>query len=318
MKFWHKRKKTTCFLLSFLLLLTAFASCAPKEETGIYSFSDDTGVRVTLRHAPVRVAVLFSSLAEMWTLAGGEVAVSVGESVERGILSESVVLVDRGAGKQISDELLLASAPDLIIASADIAAQQATVSLAREAGIPAALFHVESFADYARVMGIFTDITQRADLYAKHVTELVFEIEQIKASVDPSVSPRILFVRCGSKYSATKAKSAKENFVCAMLEELGCYNIAEKAPLLLDGLSIEEILKENPDYIFFSTMGDEEKAKEYMDGVLKEPLWQSLDAVREGHYTYLPKELFQYKPNARWAEAYRYLNDLLHGEKIPS
>ena len=37
-----------------------------------------------------------------------------------------------------------------------------------------------------------------------------------------------------------------------------------------------------------------------------------LSAVKGGRCHYLPKELFQYKPNARWAEAYEYLIDLLY------
>ena len=96
------------------------------------------------------------------------------------------------------------------------------------------------------------------------------------------------------------------------VKELGTYNIAENAPVLLDGLSQEEILMENPDYIFISTMGKEEAARAYMDSVLQEEAWQHLDAVKEGRYAYLPKELFQFKPNKRWGEAYRYLADLLY------
>lgn len=127
--------------------------------------------------------------------------------------------------------------------------------------------------------------------------------------------PDILFIRAGSKYSATKAKTAAENFVCAMLRELGTYNIAENAPVLLDGLSLEEILLADPDYIFISTMGDEAAARAYMDEVLAGEAWQSLTAIREGRWTYLPKELFQFKPNARWDEAYAYLAALLRGEE---
>ena len=37
-----------------------------------------------------------------------------------------------------------------------------------------------------------------------------------------------------------------------------------------------------------------------------------LTAIREKRYTILPKELFHFKPNARWDEAYRYLYDLLY------
>ena len=110
----------------------------------------------------------------------------------------------------------------------------------------------------------------------------------------------------------TKAKTAKENFVCMMLQELGTKNIAEEAPILLDGLSIEEIIAQNPDYIFVSTMGDENAAIQNILRVFAQPEWQSLSAIQEGRYIFLPKELFQFKPNAHWAEAYQYLVDVLY------
>ena len=47
------------------------------------------------------------------------------------------------------------------------------------------------------------------------------------------------------------------------------------------------------------------------DAVVEESLY-SFTAVKGGRCHYLPKELFQYKPNARWAEAYEYLIDLLY------
>lgn len=98
------------------------------------------------------------------------------------------------------------------------------------------------------------------------------------------------------------------------MKELGVYNIADNAAILLDGLSIEEILSEDPDFIFVSTMGDEEAARAYMDSVFESPAWQNLSAVKNHKYYYLPKDLFQYKPNARWYDAYQYLAELLYPE----
>ena len=37
-----------------------------------------------------------------------------------------------------------------------------------------------------------------------------------------------------------------------------------------------------------------------------------LSAVQEGRVYVLPRELFHYKPNARWAEAYEYLLAILY------
>ena len=60
-------------------------------------------------------------------------------------------------------------------------------------------------------------------------------------------------------------------------------------------------------------MGDEDEALRALENsLLKNPAWQSLSAVQQDHYFVLPKELFHYKPNARWAESYAYLAKLLN------
>ena len=305
-------------LLLCLVMLLALSSCfaGASDEGGevFCSFSDSEGREIILKDRPHRVAVLFSSYAEMWILAGGEVGVTVGESVERGFAAEGTPLVDSGAGKTIDREALLAAEPDFVIASADIAAQSELAAYLDSVGIPCALFRVDSFYDYAEVMKELCAITGRDDLYEKNAAAIGAEIEKILASVDKSAAPRILFVRCGSSYDATKAKTASENFVCRMLEELGAVNIADSAPELSDGLALEAILTADPEVIFFSTMGNEEKSRAYMDSVLAGEAWQSLSAVREGRYVYLDKDLFQFKPNARWDAAYKFLAEYLYGE----
>lgn len=69
-----------------------------------------------------KTAVLFSSLAEVWIKAGGDVDITVGEAVERGFAKEGTPLVDSGAGKSINIELLLSYKPSLVIYSSDIPA----------------------------------------------------------------------------------------------------------------------------------------------------------------------------------------------------
>lgn len=309
-----KARGVALLLLLTLLLLTGCQSTVPPSESDGYSFRDDEGRTVHARREPRRVAVLFSSLADMWCLAGGEVAVSVGESVERGILPEGTLLVDVGAGKTVDVEALVAATPDLVIGSADIAAHRALVPILEKAGVPLALFRVDTLSDYERVMGVMCALTCRADLYESKVAAVRNEADEILAAVpDTSESPRILFVRVGSGYSATKAKRTDEHFVCAMLSELGAYNLADAAHVFTDGLNIEAIIETDPDYIFFSTMGNEEKAKAYMDGLLATAPWQTLTAVKENKYTYLSKELFQYKPCDDWATAYAVLYGHLYG-----
>ena len=305
--------KRNLIILLCLLLLTG---CAPAPTAGEgYTFTDDTGAVVSVPEKPEKVAVLLSSLADLWITAGGGVDITVGESVERGFAPETVILVDDGAGKTIDLEGLIAANPDFVLYSSDLSGQLECADTLRSAGIPAAGFTVETFGDYLRVLKICTDILGTPDRYAQYGTDLKAEIDAMAAVARAQESqPDILFVRAGSSARYTKAKTAENHFVCAMLKDLGTFNIAEKAPVLLDGLSTEEIVLSDPAFILFTTMGDEGAGQAYMESLISDPVWQTLTAVKEGNVHQLPKELFQYKPNARWGEAYAYLIELLYGD----
>ncbi|MDD5863398.1 MAG: ABC transporter substrate-binding protein [Firmicutes bacterium] len=305
-------------ILCALVLAGCAAPAAEEAQTGeMVCFTDDTGASVEVTPKPEKVAVLLSSLADLWVTAGGRVDITVGETVSRGFAGQDAVLVDNGAGKTINLELLIAQKPDLVIYASDLAGQAECADTLRAAGIPTAGFTVNTFDDYLRVLKIATDILDTPEAYEIHGEQVKQRVEKLIATAhSQQTQPSILFVRAGSSAKYTKAKTADTSFVCAMLKELGTVNIAEKAPILLDGLSTEEILLSDPDAIFYTTMGDEASGTGYMESLLADPVWQSMTAVKEGRVYQLPKELFQYKPNARWDEAYEYLIRLLYGEIV--
>lgn len=103
-----------------------------------------------------------------------------------------------------------------------------------------------------------------------------------------------------------------------MLKELGCINIADSDASLLENVSVEHILQEDPDFIFFVEVGDDTDAiKKHVDQFINDnPVWQELTAVKEGRVYNLDKTLYNLKPNDRWGEAYEKLNELLsEGQK---
>ncbi len=312
-------KKIIAFMLSAVLAL-AMTACGEKPARdnpgSYYTFQDSLGNRVSLSEKPKKVAVLFSSYADIWNLSGGSVDITVGESVERGFASDECLLVDSGSGHSSIDlESLVARQPDLVIGTADYESQVEAVDFCRQQGIPAASFKVEIFEDYLSVLRIFCDINQNEDAYQQYGTQVRESIDEIFQNLPRDrQAKKILFIRSGSGASSAKAKTYKENFACAMLKELGTENIAEQAPALLDGLSLEEILVSQPDYIFITTMGDEQAAKDYIMSLFESEGWRRLDAVKNGNYAFLPKDLFHYKPNASWDKAYGMLAELLYGE----
>lgn len=302
-------------LLVILLISVLLMGCAADDiatDECFYTFTDSSGYEVALPKKPQRVAVLFSSYAEIWNISGGHTEISVAESVERGFCNTEITLVDDKSGHTaINTELLLANKPDLVIGTLDHEIQVDTVRLCRNAGIPAALFRVENFTDYLKMLRICCDINECEDNYKKYGSEVEADINKLLSSITTKETD-ILFVRSGSAARSTKAKTAENNFVCVMLNELGTYNIAQSAPVLLDGLSIEEIIKADPEHIFVTTMGDEKAAIEYFNSVLATDTWCELTAVKEGKVHFLPKDSFHYKPNQRWYEAYKYLYDIIY------
>lgn len=311
---------TACSSPSSVSPSTTFSP--PPSEEPFFSFSDALSQIVSLPEAPKRTAVLFSSYADLWTLAGGTVSITVGDSIERGFAPAGTPLVDSGAGLRIDLEALIAAEPDFVIGSADLAAQKEACQQLSQMGIPAAALREESFADYLSLLKLFTDLTGHPETYETYGTAVQAEIDAVLESARLAVEKRsepisVLFLRAGSGDSSTKAKTAADHFVGVMLNELGTVNIADAAQDLSEHLSLESILTNPPDILLIATQGDETAAKNYMDSLLTQSGWRDLDAVQNKRYWYLPKDLFQYKPNARWGEAYRWLGHLLYPDDIP-
>ena len=311
--------KKSIIIAVVIVVLLIFISGAvetnkPESSGEYFTFTDSEGEIVELSHKPQKTAVLFSSLAECWIEAGGEVYVTVGESVERGLVKEETELVDKGAGKTVDTEKLISLEPDFVICSADIASHRDVASALKKAKIPVAMLRMDTFEDYLTILRTLTKITGKTENYEQFGENAKSEIEKIISGGKREDNPKILFVRSGSSYSSAKAKKADDNFAAKILEDFGCINIADKAEVLLDNLSAEVILKENPQYIFVSVMGDYDNSKAYMQELLAKKEYASLDAVKNGRVYFLPKELFQYKPCGRWAESYRYISSILNNE----
>lgn len=300
-------------LVVIVVIQMTFSIISLCEES--ISFLDDSGERILLKVKPKRTAVLFSSFAEMWALSGGEISITVGETVERGFCGKNAILVDEGAGKRIDLEALIMSNPDFIIGSYDILAHREARESLRKMGVPFALFKVESIEDYLRVFEHMTTINQNQEAYQRYAeavyTDALDVIEKAKRYAEASPK-QILLIRSGSGYSSAKAKTKDMHFAAKMLEELGGINIAEDIPVIIDGLSFEEIYMKDPDIIFISLMGNEKAAREYMTSLLSGKKWQALKAVKTGKCYFLEKDLFQFKPNHRWAIAYEEMAKMLY------
>ena len=303
------KKRLFTLALAFLLLTAGCAAPADAPAEG-FTFTDDLGRAVTAAE-PECVAALGTSLADIWLLAGGEVAVTTADAMEEARLGLDAA-VNAGSLKTPDAEVILASGADLVLLSGAISGQVQLAETLSAAGIPCAVFDIEHFEDYLRVLGICTAITGRADLYEKNGLAVEARVKAAIAAAESREGPSALLIRAYG--SGAKAKNSENNMTGAMLRDLGCRNIADSETGLLEQLSMEAILRADPDFIFVTTMGGTDEALAALaEDLQRDPAWADLSAVREGRYIVLDAELFHQKPNARWGESYEILFEILYG-----
>ena len=281
------------------------------ESAGEVSITDSNGSQITLDTSAPRVVVAYGSFAEAWLLAGGQLCGVTQDALEQRDLGlpEDIAVV--GTVKEPNAEEIIALEPDLVLLASDITAQADIRDVLENAGLACAFFQVDTFADYAFMMEQLCAITGREDLYEENVTQVGQQIEEAQANAAlSSTRPNVLLIRAFS--TGIKAKTDDE-LAGAILKDLGAHNIADDHPSMLEDLSLEEVIAADPDYIFVTTMGDEQKALDYLNGLIQQnPAWSELSAVKEDRYVVLPKDLFHYKPNNRWGESYQYLGEILY------
>ncbi len=299
-------------LLALILLAAMLAGCAPAAGPGEgVTFTDDLGRTVTVG-APKRVACLLGSFAQVWHLAGGEAVAAPDDAwVDLGVpMAEDAV--NLGSTKSLSLEALFAAEPDLVLASVNTDQNLQWRETLEAAGIPVAYFEVSDFDGYLRLLKLCTDLTGRADLYEQHGLNVQKEInEAVEKAEARGTNPKVLYLRISG--TGVRAKNSRGTVLGQMLKNLGCINIADTDETLLETLSMEHILLEDPDYVFVVQQGDDtEAAQAHLEQFFAEnPAWASLTAVREGRVFRLDKALYNLKPNARWGEAYLKLEELL-------
>lgn len=342
-------KRTLAILLAMMMVMTAFTGCAtkaeepapaqpaeneadqPAEEEGevteimfpefvlenteeSVTYLDPKGDATIITKKPETVVVLMNSILDMWYMAGGEAVGRVSGTTN--VPEAAMDIEDLGKITSLNMEMLVALEPDLIVVSSTYSAAEDVKKLADENGIECALIDssIEPYKSFEKILYLFSLINGTEEKFATEIEKIVEDCEAIieKANaVEEKPSAAILF---------TSTKSVKLNsnitLVGDMFDLLGGQNIAmdafEEGAKYVD-YSFEVMLQKDPDFILINTMGDVEACKaNFEENVATKDAWADLTAVKEGNVYYMPKDLFMYKPNARYAEAFEYLAKIIY------
>lgn len=293
---------------------SAESTATPEATDGTtLTFTDDLDREVTVPVHPQRVAVLLGSYADVWCLAGGQdtLVAAADDAWTDFDLNLGDEVANLGSLMEPNLEELIAAQPDLVIASSNTTSNVELLPSLEDLGVPVIYFGVNSFNDYLEMLDVCTQITGQTQNYQTYGLDVQAQVEKAKEQDDGS-APTVLLLRSAS--TSCKVKNSKGTVLGEILADLGAVNIADSDTSLLEDLSMERIIADDPDYIFVVFQGsDQDAAQKTLDAALtSNPAWDTLSAVQNGNFYLMEKELYHLKPNARWGEAYQKVADILY------
>ena len=293
---------------------SAESTATPEATDGTtLTFTDDLDREVTVPVQPQRVAVLLGSYADVWCLAGGQdtLVAAADDAWTDFDLNLGDEVANLGSLMEPNLEELIAAQPDLVIASSNTTSNVELLPSLEDLGVPVIYFGVNSFNDYLEMLDVCTQITGQTQNYQTYGLDVQAQVEKAKEQDDGS-APTVLLLRSAS--TSCKVKNSKGTVLGEILADLGAVNIADSDTSLLEDLSMERIIADDPDYIFVVFQGsDQGAAQKTLDAALtSNPAWDTLSAVQNGNFYLMEKELYHLKPNARWGEAYQKVADILY------
>lgn len=210
-----------------------------------------------------------------------------------------------GQGLTPSLESLTALRPDLVIAWPDNTSRSVIQRL-RELGISVYSPEIQKLDDIWRTirgLGFLLDLENRADSL---IRAMRIELERIDSAVTGLERPSVLYLVWYDPPTTT----ARGTFIHELIELAGGRNIFSDAPGRWPQVSIEEIVRRDPDILLVPRGPD---SPIDLDVLEEATGWRRLAAIREGRVVPLDAELFN-RPGPNVTKAAERLAEILHPE----
>lgn len=283
------------------------------SEDDHVKFKDGREIEVKISKKPEKVVVLFASFIDIWMNNGGEKPIGIVQPSEEYMTPEIEDIKTVGKRGSISLEEVIALDADLVIVSSNTSDHVEMIPSLEGAGTEVVALDYTYKDDYFKIAKLFATINDELELYETQAQEVKSGIEEIIEKVPDKENPSAAIIM--STKSNTSLRTSKTT-LGEMFEDLNVVNIADKENNQEGNkdFSLEKILEEDPDFIFLEIMGSDVDAvrDKIKADVESNPAWGSLSAVKNNNYIILPKDLYSYKANHRYEEAYENLAKTLY------
>ncbi len=281
------------------------------------TFIDALGIEKTLSKNPERVVSLYTSHTGLWYEAGGQIVGRIQTATSDIQLPEEALDVEivatSSSAANISVEMVIAAEPDLVILGTAMS-QPTLVEPLEAAGIATIVVDYEDIRDYLKWFKVFSLLNDSEELYENIAKQTLSDTLTVMEAIPSNAEVTVL-----NLYGAASTITANlsSSTVGGMIAEMGAINIADswadsEEVSRLD-LSLEAVVAANPSKILVQQYTDSGSVQTMVEDMFAENIiWQTIDAVINEEVYYLDIELFHYKPNSRFNEAYEVLFEILY------
>ena len=278
------------------LLVVLLAGCE-KQQSVASPQTDDFGDAIVARARPQRIVSLNPATTDLvFALGAGDRL--VGRTHWDLYPAEAAAVPDLGSGIRPNVEAVLGARPDLVLLYASNDNRAAATDL-RTAGVNTLSLKIDSIAEFHRAAVLIAKVlgdSARGVIVSDSVRRTLQMVKDATASrKKPTVFWHI--------WDAPLITIARGSYMHELIEIAGARNIyddlGEPSPMV----SIEDVLRRNPDYIITGPEGAEK--------IRKDPRWSEAPAVKANRILVADTTLVG-RPSVRLGEAAVSLARLLH------
>jgi iron complex transport system substrate-binding protein len=267
------------------------------------TFVDDLGRKIFLAKPPVRVVSMAPSVTEsLYALGFGEYVVGVSQFCD---FPPEVLAKPKVGYARPNLEALVALRPDLVLAPKEVLRGDVLAKL-DQMKIATFVLDSRTIEDVLAHLQTISRIFQRPETGDELAAVLRRRIETIKSKTTGLSRPRVLYVLSSDPLITVGPGS----FIHRMIELAGGTNVAADAPIAYPRLSMEEVLKRDPEILIFPVGGAEAVSDDEQQVWRR---WNRLSAVRENRFYGIDSNLLN-RPGPRVIDGLQALAHALHPE----
>lgn len=294
------------------LAAALLAGCGGRADAGArpsapadsaVSLTDDAGRALRLVHPARRIVALVPAITETVLAIGagdrlvGRTDYDKGPAVER--------LPSVGGGLDPSIEKIVSLHPDVVIGWETSGRAELHDRLAA-LGIPMFSVKIEDTTDVFRSLRSLSRLTGRERAGDSVAAAIRRDLDAVRASVASSPRPSVFFMVWNDPPMTAGAKT----FVSQVIEVAGGRNAFADQAALWPNVSIEEIVRRQPDYVLVP-VGEQGMAR--VEALKTAAGWRELRALQSGRGVTVPSQVVN-QPGPHLAEAARAIRDAIHPE----